>query len=56
MGKKKFFNIEESKLQSSNDHNENSLNSRTGYKDTGNDTAPHAKARVIRNEDNGSHI
>ncbi|MBC2581020.1 hypothetical protein [Clostridium sp. DJ247] len=56
MTRKKFVNIEDSKLQSANDHNENSLDSRTGYMDTGNTAAPHAKARAIRNEDNGSHI
>lgn len=32
-----------------------SLNSETGYKDTGNDAQVHAKARAIRNNDNGSH-
>lgn len=33
----------------------NSLNSVTGYKDTGNDAQVHAKARAMRNNDNGSH-
>lgn len=32
-----------------------SLNSKTGYKDTGNDAQVQAKARAIRNNDNGSH-
>ncbi|WP_163215904.1 hypothetical protein [Clostridium thermarum] len=32
-----------------------SLNSTTGYKDTGNDAQVHAKARAIRNNENGSH-
>jgi hypothetical protein len=32
-----------------------SLNSETGYKDTGNYAQVHAKARAIRNNENGSH-
>ncbi|NLM36254.1 MAG: hypothetical protein GX206_12515 [Clostridiales bacterium] len=32
-----------------------SLNSKTGYKDTGNEAQVHAKARAIRNNDNGAH-
>ena len=32
-----------------------SLNSETGYKDTGNDAQVHGKARAIRNNENGSH-
>lgn len=35
--------------------NESSLDSRTGYKDTGNDAQVHGKARAIRNNENGSH-
>jgi hypothetical protein len=42
--------------QSMMDKNFNSLNSHTGYKDTGNDAQVHAKARAVRNEENGSHM
>ncbi|MCM0648316.1 hypothetical protein NBE98_08005 [Clostridium swellfunianum] len=48
--------IEDAKNQSMMDKNFNSLNSETGYKDTGNDAQPHAKARAVRNEENGSHM
>lgn len=34
---------------------EASLNSSTGYKDTGNDAQVHGKARAVRNNENGSH-
>lgn len=34
---------------------EASLNSSTGYKDTGNDAQIHGKARAVRNNENGSH-
>jgi hypothetical protein len=53
--KKKNF-IEESKIQSALQRDFNSLNSKTGYKDTGNDAQVHAKARAIRQSDNGSHM
>jgi hypothetical protein len=32
-----------------------SLDSETGYKDTGNDAQVHGKARAVRNNENGSH-
>jgi hypothetical protein len=52
MGKVKS---QESKNQSMMKHSENSLDSETGYKDTGNDAQVHGKARAIRNNENGSH-
>ncbi|MCM8711483.1 hypothetical protein M2651_10665 [Clostridium sp. SYSU_GA19001] len=53
--KRKFF-AEEAKLQSRQDKDFNSLNSKTGYKDTGNEAQVHAKARAMRQSDNGSHM
>jgi hypothetical protein len=52
MAKSKDLN---SKTQSMIDNSNNSLDSRTGYKDTGNPAQVHAKARVVRNNGNGSH-
>lgn len=52
MGNKKTI---DSKMQSMADNSNNSLNSKTGYKDTGNTAQTQAKARAIRNNDNGSH-
>jgi hypothetical protein len=46
---------EKAKNQSMKKHNDNSLDSHTGYKDTGNDAQVHGKARAIRNNENGSH-
>jgi hypothetical protein len=46
---------EKAKNQSMKQHSDNSLNSDTGYKDTGNPAQVHGKARAIRNNDNGSH-
>jgi hypothetical protein len=54
--KKKQNPIETAKNQSMMDKNFNSLNSVTGYKDTGNDAQVHAKARAIRQSENGSHM
>jgi len=48
--------VEEAKNQSMLDKNFNSLNSNTGYKDTGNDAQVHAKARAVRQSENGSHM
>jgi hypothetical protein len=56
MSKQKVNEILERKNQSMKDHNENSLDSHTGYMDQGNDSMSHAKARVMRNGDNGSHL
>lgn len=62
MSKKKVFkkdssnNILNSVAQSMKDHNENSLDSTTGYMDHGNDSIYQAKGRVMRNNDNGSHF
>ncbi|NLZ48172.1 MAG: hypothetical protein GX895_05180 [Clostridiales bacterium] len=53
MGKNKSIMDKKSSIIASKDFD--SLNSRTGYKDTGNDAQVHAKARAIRNNDNGSH-
>lgn len=33
-----------------------SMNSKTGYQDTGCDAQVHAKARAIRQSENGSHM
>lgn len=48
--------VEEAKKQSMMDKSFNSLNSDTGYKDTGNDAQVHAKARAVRQSENGSHM
>lgn len=48
--------IQGSIAQSMKDHSENSRSSKTGYMDHGNDCAIQAKARAIRNNDNGSHF
>jgi hypothetical protein len=53
---KKQNPIETAKNQSMLDKNFNSLNSRTGYKDTGNDAQVHGRARAIRESENGSHM
>lgn len=34
----------------------NSLNSKNGYQNTGNDAQVHAKAYAMRQSDNGSHM
>jgi hypothetical protein len=52
MGKNKNLN---SRMQSMIDNSNNSLDSRTGYKDTGNPAQVHGKARAVRNNENGSH-
>lgn len=44
------------KNQSITDMSFNSLNSETGYKNTGNEAQVHGKARAVRNKDNGSHM
>jgi hypothetical protein len=46
---------EETKLNNAIKYSEESRGSSTGYLDTGNDAMTQAKARVIRNKDNGSH-
>jgi hypothetical protein len=53
---KKQNPIETAKNQSMMDKNFNSLNATNGYKDTGNDAQVHAKARAIRQSENGSHM
>ena len=37
-------------------HSEDSRNSTHGYMEMGNDAEVHAKARALRNNDNGSHM
>lgn len=62
MNRKKLLEKENSKgvmnsmSQSMKDHSEASLESKTGYMDHGNDSVYHAKARAVRNNDNGSHF
>jgi hypothetical protein len=48
--------IEDAKNQSMKAKNFNSMNSNSGYQDTGNDSQVHAKARAVRQSDNGSHM
>jgi hypothetical protein len=45
----------EAKVKSMVDKSENSRDSETGYMDTGNPATVHARARAMRNNDNGSH-
>ena len=52
MGKKKS---QIQKIQSMKDNSKDSLNSTTGYQDTGNDAQVQARARAIRTNDNGAH-
>lgn len=51
---KKQDPIQNAKNQSMIDNTFNSMNSNTGYQDTGNDAQVHAKARALRNRDNGT--
>ena len=54
--KKKEDPIQSAKNQSMMDKSFNSLNSETGYQNTGNDAQVQAKLRALRNNDNGSHM
>lgn len=56
MIKKNFEAIEKEKLQSMKDHSEDSRNSTHGYMEMGDDAEVHAKARALRNNDNGAHV
>jgi hypothetical protein len=56
MIKKSFEDIEKRKLQSMKEQSEESRNSTHGYMEMGNDAEVHAKARAMRNNDNGSHL
>jgi len=56
MHKKSTRQKEESKFKTAFKHSDDSRNSTTGYLDTGNEAEVHAKARAMRNNDNGSHI
>lgn len=55
MIKKNFEDIEKKRLQSLKDHSEESRNSTHGYMEMGNDAEVQAKARALRNNDNGAH-
>lgn len=48
--------VEEAKNESALTKDFNSMNSHTGYKDTGNDAQVHGKARAVRQSENGSHM
>lgn len=54
--KKKRDRIQAAKNQSMMDRSLDSLNSVTGYQDTGNYAQVQAKARALNNKDNGSHM
>jgi len=56
MHKKSSRLREESKVKAAFKHSDDSRNSVTGYLETGNDKEVHAKARAMRNNDNGSHM
>lgn len=56
MSKKPPKHGEDAKLKSAIDHSKSSQNSSTGYLEQGNPSVTHAKARVMRHNDNGSHI
>jgi hypothetical protein len=47
---------EEAKNKSMAQKSLNSLNSKNGYQNTGNDAQVHAKAYAMRQSDNGSHM
>lgn len=47
---------EEARFKKAFKHSDDSRSSVTGYLETGNDKEVHAKARAMRNNDNGSHI
>lgn len=47
---------EEAKNKSMAQKSFNSLNSKNGYQNTGNDAQVHAKAYAMRQSDNGSHM
>ncbi|TDT61127.1 hypothetical protein [Fonticella tunisiensis] len=55
MAKKHGFRMR-AKAQSMIDNSNDSRNSTHGYMEMGNDAKIHAKARALRNSDNGSHL
>lgn len=55
MLKKSAREKEAAKLNNALNYSEESRGSSTGYLERGNDATIQAKARVIRNKDNGSH-
>jgi hypothetical protein len=48
--------IQDAKNQSMLANHLNSMNSETGYQDTGCDAQVHGKARAVRQSENGSHM
>ncbi|AKA72261.1 hypothetical protein [Clostridium scatologenes] len=56
MTKKKPHHGEDAKLRSALDHSDNSQESQNGYMERGNPSVYAAKGRVMRNNDNGSHV
>lgn len=56
MHKKSSRQREEARFNTAMKKSEESRSSVTGYLDTGNDAQVHAKARALRNNDNGSHM
>lgn len=55
VGKDKNGNREEARVKSGIEHSENSRKSKHGYMEIGNPAEVHAKARVMRNNDNDSY-
>ncbi len=56
MKNKKAEEQEKKRLDSAIKHSEESRSSTRGYLEIGNDAQVHAKARAMRNNDNGSHM
>lgn len=56
MNKSKLIKYDKGNYISAWHHSEDSRNSTHGYMEMGNDAEVQAKARALRNSDNGSHI
>jgi hypothetical protein len=56
MKKKTRAGREKAEAKSAVAHSEDSRNSNHGYMEMGNDAEVQAKARALRNNDNGSHM
>lgn len=56
MNKNKSDNMQKSRNESMKDHSDYSRDSEHGYMEQGNPAEVHAKARALRNNDNGSHL
>jgi hypothetical protein len=56
MKRKTRTDREEAEAKSAAAHSEDSRNSTHGYLEMGNDAEVQAKARALRNNDNGSHM